>query len=209
MKPLRALLPFARRAPQRSSDLSDAARCELCGAAVAERHAHVVALERDELQCACTACAVLFRDARAGHGRYRTVPERVVAARSFAPRDADWARLEIPVQLAFLVRRDGWVAMYPSPAGTVEAPLSEPASAELASLVPLAAEVEARVEALFIHRPRGGAGSRCYLVPIDACYELVALVRRHWRGFDGGDEARAAIDSFIARLDRAAEVEKP
>ena len=206
MRPLRALLPFARRAPQRREDH---ARCELCGAAVAERHAHVVALDRHELQCACIACAVLFRDAHAGSGRYRTVPERVIAARHFLPGDADWTRLEIPVQLAFVVRRERWIAMYPSPAGTVEAPLSDAASAALAALVPLSAKVEPGVEALLIHRPRGGATARCYVVPIDACYELVALVRRHWRGFDGGDEARAAIDTFIERLDRAAELEKP
>jgi len=199
-------MPFARRAPQRREDH---ARCELCGAPVAERHAHVIALERHELQCACTACAVLFRDAHAGNGRYRTVPARVIAARNFLPGDADWARVEIPVQLAFVVRREGWIAFYPSPAGTVEAPLSEAAAEALSSLVPLSAKVEPGVEALLIHRPRGGANARCYLVPIDACYELVALVRRHWRGFDGGDEARAAIETFIARLDRAAEVEKP
>lgn len=206
MRPLRALLPFARRAPQRRENH---ARCELCGAAVAERHAHVVALERHELQCACMACAVLFRDAHAGNGRYRTVPERVVAARNFVPRDSDWARLEIPVQLAFVVRREGWIAMYPSPAGTVEAPLSDAAGEALAALVPLSATVEPEVEALLIHRPRGGANARCFLVPIDVCYELVALVRRHWRGFDGGDEARAAIATFIARLDGAAKREKP
>jgi hypothetical protein len=206
MKPLRALLPFARRAPQRRENH---ARCELCAAPVAERHGHVVLLERHELQCACTACAVLFRDAHAGNGRYRTVPDRVIAARASFACDADWTRLEIPVQLAFVVRRERWIAMYPSPAGTVEAPLSDAASAALAELVPLSAKVEPEVEALLIHRPRRGANARCHLVPIDACYELVAIVRRQWRGFDGGDEARAAIDTFIARLDGAAQQEKP
>lgn len=38
----------------------------------------------------------------------------------------------------------------------------------------------------------------CYLVPIDACYELVGLVRTHWRGFDGGQEVWDAIEAFFA-----------
>jgi hypothetical protein len=41
--------------------------------------------------------------------------------------------------------------------------------------------------------------------PIDACYELVGEVRRLWKGFDGGTEARSAIDAVFARLaERAA-----
>ena len=44
----------------------------------------------------------------------------------------------------------------------------------------------------------------CLLVPIDACYRLVGLVRMHWRGFDGGSEAWAAIDAFFAELNERA-----
>jgi len=48
---------------------------------------------------------------------------------------------------------------------------------------------------------RRGTGNdtatRCVLVPVDACYRLVGLVRRHWRGFDGGPEAWAHIDAFF------------
>ena len=44
---------------------------------------------------------------------------------------------------------------------------------------------------------RTGEGFECYLVPIDACYELVGLVRMHWKGFDGGQEAWEAIDGFF------------
>ena len=35
------------------------------------------------------------------------------------------------------------------------------------------------------------------MVPIDACYELAGKMRLHWRGFDGGTEARAAIAEFL------------
>ena len=39
-----------------------------------------------------------------------------------------------------------------------------------------------------------------HLVPIDRCYELVGLLRTAWRGFDGGQEARALLDAFFADL---------
>ena len=44
------------------------------------------------------------------------------------------------------------------------------------------------------------------LVPIDRCYELVGLLRVAWRGFDGGQEARALLDAFFADLGRRAAV---
>jgi hypothetical protein len=37
-------------------------------------------------------------------------------------------------------------------------------------------------------------------VPIDACYELVGTMRKTWRGFDGGQEARTAMEDFFARV---------
>jgi hypothetical protein len=39
-----------------------------------------------------------------------------------------------------------------------------------------------------------------FLVPIDRCYELVGALRAVWRGFDGGQEARALLDGFFADL---------
>jgi DNA-binding IclR family transcriptional regulator len=61
--------------------------------------------------------------------------------------------------------------------------------------VVLAFRPRADVEALLVRR--GERGWECYLVPIDACYELVGLVRMHWKGFDGGQEAWEAIDGFF------------
>jgi len=50
-------------------------------------------------------------------------------------------------------------------------------------------------------RPDGsGDGFSCHLVPIDACYELVGRMRRLWRGFDGGSEARAAMADFFSTV---------
>ena len=45
---------------------------------------------------------------------------------------------------------------------------------------------------------RQTAGFECYRLPIDRCYELVGLLRLHWRGFDGGDDVHAAIAAFFA-----------
>jgi hypothetical protein len=198
MMALRALAPFVKRASTRHAE----ARCELCGASVAEHHAHVVEVTMRTLKCACGGCAILFRDAGAGGGRWRTVPERVLVDPAFTAGDDALAALEIPVRLAFLTRPStvaGWVAFYPSPGGTVETPLSEAAAQALIATVPLAAEVEPDVEALLIHRRPGGA-TDCFLAPIDACYELVACVRRSWQGFSGGDAARQAIDGFFDGL---------
>ena len=54
------------------------------------------------------------------------------------------------------------------------------------------------VEALLVYkRPQGFEG---YVVPIDACYGLVGIVRRHWKGFQGGEEAWQAIEGFFGDL---------
>ena len=60
---------------------------------------------------------------------------------------------------------------------------------------PLVGSLAPDVEALLVHHRRGR--SECYLVPIDACYELVGQLRRLWRGFDGGKEAHDALEEFF------------
>jgi len=196
-----ALRPFAAR---ERAQADAAARCELCGASIAERHRHVVETSAAErrgrgLLCACPACATLFSDPGASGARFRAVPTRVL----FDPRsplsDARWASLGVPVGLAFVARdstRERWSALYPSPAGPVEAPVEDEAFQALAAAVPLARHVRADVEALVVRRDRAGR-FECFVAPIDECFSLVGAVRARWRGFDGGDEARAAIDAFF------------
>ncbi len=43
--------------------------------------------------------------------------------------------------------------------------------------------------------------ARCFVVPIDACYELVGRLRTVWRGFDGGQDAARAVDEFFGRVE--------
>src|SRR5262249_31412401 len=150
-------------------------RCELCAALIGRPHAHVVEIDKGTLACACAACAVLFRDGT----RWRTVPSEV--KKVAAPR------LDIPVKLAFVVRRkDSWTAYLPSPGGAVETAIS-----------PLSAALQPDVEALLLN------GDECFVVPIDVAYELTAVVRKNWRGFSGGG-AFDAVEEFFAQLRRRA-----
>jgi hypothetical protein len=93
---------------------------------------------------------------------------------------------------------DKTVAFYPSPAGATESLLPLDAWSTLLADNPKLADVEPDVEALLVNKTDNGF--ECYLVPIDACYELVGLIRLKWRGFDGGSEAREAIDAFFRQL---------
>ncbi len=204
MKLLGSLERFATRAAARATPgvLPGSARCELCAGPIGDPHRHVVELERRALLCACGACAVLFGDPASGGGRFRTVPDSVRADPSLAIADAEWTALGIPVRIAFVVRSsrlDRWTAFYPSPGGSIEAEVPTEPWRALRARSPLVASIEPDVEALLVQRPRGG-DVEAIVAPVDACYELVALVRTHWRGFDGGDDAARVVEQFFARL---------
>ena len=59
------------------------------------------------------------------------------------------------------------------------------------------------IEALLVNRPRD-AERQGWLVPIDDCYRLVAVIRTRWRGFTGGKEVWLEIEGFFEELDRRA-----
>jgi hypothetical protein len=174
-------------------------RCHFCGGAVPPEHRHVVDCELRTLACACAACIVLCQD---GRRRFRAVPDRVLHDPAFVLGDELWERLGIPVRLAFLFYNSSlgrWVALYPSPAGSVEAVLEEGALDELGTATPLVAAVAADVEALVVRgQPRDGFDT--FVVPIDACYRLAGRVRSTWQGLHGGDRAWEEIDAFFAEL---------
>jgi hypothetical protein len=71
---------------------------------------------------------------------------------------------------------------------------------EMAAANPALATIEPDVEALLLARRRGRDGTESWIVPVDACYELVGRIRRHWKGFEGGEEAWQKIDGFFAAL---------
>jgi hypothetical protein len=186
-------------------------RCEMCGTPVAEQHQHVVDLESRNMMCTCRACYLLFTDQHATL-RYRAVPDRYLSFPDFRFEQADWDDLQIPVGLVFLFRnsvQDRMVAFYPSPAGATESELPLTSWDRVIAANPRLATLLPDVEALLVRRGERTPGARperddgfaCHLVPIDACYELVGRMRMTWRGFDGGQEARAAMADFFAAVD--------
>ena len=176
-------------------------KCELCAAVIPAEHGHVADLDHATLLCACRACYLLFTHSQAGRGRYRAVPDRYLEdpARPMSP--VEWEELEIPVGLAFFLRssaRDEVTGFYPSPAGATECQLDLVAWDRLAAAHPLLSAIEPDVEAALICRTEGNVEH--FLVPIDACYELAGRMRLHWRGFDGGEEARESIAGFLSQV---------
>ncbi len=194
--PLAALSHFARPRPA-------AERCELCGLALPSEHPHLLELASRRIACSCDACAVLFSGQESA--RYRRIPRQGQPLPDFELTDALWDSLHIPINLAFFVHNsaaDRVVALYPSPAGAIEALLPLETWPELLARNPVLAELEPDVEALLVNRV--GARRDCYRAPIDECFRLVGLIRSHWRGLSGGSEVWEAIERFFARLGGAA-----
>lgn len=196
--PLAALSRFVRQ-PQRQAP---AEKCEMCTQELAPDHSHIVSIETRSLMCACRACYLLFTEPGAAQGKYKAVPDRYLRLESVELAPEKWDALQIPVGMAFffynsaLERVSGF---YPSPAGATESMLPLEAWRELASTHPAIETMEADVEALLIRRDRD-SGFECFLVPIDACYELAGRMRLYWRGFDGGEQARQSIAGFLDQV---------
>lgn len=176
-------------------------RCEMCNEPIPEEHSHVVNIESRALMCTCRPCYLLFTKRGAAAGKFVSVPDRYLHDPDFALTDAQWEQLQIPVRMAFFFLNstlDKTVTFYPSPAGATESLLPMDTWGEVMAANPLFSSLAPDVEALLIYKQDGGY--ECFLAPIDACYELVGLVRMHWRGFDGGEEAWTAINNFFDSL---------
>ncbi|GAA4604747.1 DUF5947 family protein [Actinoallomurus liliacearum] len=193
----------------REPPAADVERCELCAEPFGDGHGHVVNLESRALLCTCSPCHLLFTQDGAGRGRFRSVPDRYLHTRDFRMSAADWDELQIPVRMAFFFHNSTLgrnVAFYPSPGGATESQLPLGTWDRVLAANPALAGVRPDVEALLVDRAAEDRFA-CYLVPIDACYELVGIVRLHWRGFAGGQEAWEAIEDYFAALrGRAREV---
>jgi len=176
-------------------------RCEFCGKPLAAEHSHVVHIERRNLLCTCRPCYLLFSSQGAAGGKVKAVPDRVVDLGQDVFTAAQWDRLQVPVGLAFFFYNSSLgktVAFYPSPAGATESLLPLETWEEVVREHPGLADLSDDVEALLVWN--SAEGSACLIAPIDACYELVGIVRRQWRGFHGGEEAWQAISVFFTAL---------
>jgi hypothetical protein len=176
-------------------------RCDFCSEPIPPEHRHMVEIASREIYCLCQACSILFGSRAASEGRYRLVPGRRLRLDDFRMTDAEWEGLRLPVAMAFLffsTPARQVVACYPSPVGPVEAFLGPDVWADLVARNPALADAEPDVEALLINRV--GSAREHFLVPIDECYRLTALVRMHWRGFGGGSRVWTEIEQFFADL---------
>lgn len=175
-------------------------RCEMCAEQIADEHQHVVDLESRALMCTCRGCYLLFSDELA-ELRYRAVPDRYLSFPEFDFGNREWDELQIPVGLAFIFKnsmQSRTIAFYPGPAGATESELELGAWQRILDANPQLGNLRPDVEALLLRGPdRGDEDFTCFLVPIDACYELVGQLRTLWRGFDGGSEAHHAMDGFF------------
>ncbi len=177
-------------------------RCELCGARVPDDHRHLLQLEERRIVCTCEACWAM----RSGVAEFRPVGTRTVWLEDFVIADDVWARLAIPIGLAFFMRSTttgGVVAMYPSPVGATESELPLEAWDELIEANPSLRDLEADIEALIVNRM--AEPPQYAIAPIDRCYELVGRIKLAWDGISGGPAVDEAVAGFFARLrERAA-----
>jgi hypothetical protein len=178
-------------------------RCELCGTKIPPEHTHLLHLKTRQLACACEACGILFSDEHAA--RYRRVPRDVVVLNDLRLSDETWESLHIPINLAFFYRDSAagkLVAMYPSPAGAMQSVLSMESLDQLIAENAALRNLQSDVAALLVNRV--GANRDALIVPIDACFKLVGLIRSHWRGLSGGREVWDEIEQFFNELYRRA-----
>jgi len=157
-------------------------------------HRHVIDLEKRRLLCTCRPCYLLFTHPGAAGGKLRSVSERYLKLPTVEiPGD------EIPVGVVFFIRdsvTNCVKGFYPGPAGATESGVPMESWDEMAQATPELATLEPDVEALLVSKHES------WIVPVDACYELVGRIKRTWRGFDGGSEAWREIDGFFAGLAR-------
>jgi hypothetical protein len=178
-------------------------RCEICTEPIENEHNHLVDLKARSLMCACRGCYLLFTAEGAGGSHFRAVPERYLACSGMELVPAQWESLQIPVGIAFFFLNSSIervAAFYPGPAGATESELPLDTWTEVFGANPVLQSLEPDVEALLVRAGSSRSAAECYIVPIDACYELVGHLRRVWRGFDGGSEAHEAIDEFFGRV---------
>lgn len=173
-------------------------QCEFCALQLQPGHRHLLELATRKIICACDACALRFENVL---GQWKLIPRDARPLPDFHMTDPEWASLSLPIELAFFFHSTSVgkiVAMYPSPAGATESLLPVVSWEELVLTNPVLAELQPDTEALLVNRLKGAR--EYFRVPIDVCFELVGLIRLHWRGFSGGDKVWQQIDGFFSKL---------
>ncbi|HUK46623.1 MAG TPA: DUF5947 family protein [Terriglobales bacterium] len=191
--PFATLQQFVRK-PQAKPEV-----CELCAAPLAPEHCHLFELDKRSVTCACDPCAILFSGN--SRQRYRRIPRDIVRLDDFAMDDHEWDSLLIPISLAFFVndsKAGRLVAQYPSPGGAMESLLDLEYWDAIVERNPQLRSFEPDVEVLLVNRISDPP--QYYRAPIDQCFKLVGLIRKHWRGLSGGTEVWEQINQFFQQL---------
>jgi Family of unknown function (DUF5947) len=174
-------------------------KCEFCGVSLAPEHKHLLEVAKRRIVCTCTPCALRFQDVVGG--RFKLVPSDIRYLSEFDLSDSEWENLALPINLAFFfysTPQQKMNAMYPSPAGATESLLPLTAWTSLVERNSELTTMAADVEALLVNRV--GTKREYYIVPIDLCFELIGLIRVHWRGLSGGDTVWEEVDKFFSKL---------
>ena len=171
--------------------------CDLCGTPLAPDHRHLLQLAERRILCACETCL----NERSADPDMRPAGTRVAWIDELEMADELWARLDIPIGLAFFTINGSsgeTVAFYPSPAGSTECELDLDAWDELREANPILAGLEPDAEAFIVNRLADPPIH--VIVPIDQCYRLVGMVKLAWEGISGGSGVDEAIAGFFADL---------
>jgi hypothetical protein len=179
-------------------------RCDLCGAGIQAKHNHLLQLTERQILCVCASCWA----EGAADPEMRPTGNRVLWLEGFELAEELWARLEIPIGLAFFLHSTGtggMVALYPSPAGATESELDLDAWDELSAANPVLRTLEPDVEALIVNRIT--EPPQFAIAPIDECYALVGAIKATWEGISGGDAVERAVPAFFDELRGRARVE--
>ena len=172
-------------------------QCDLCGTPLPAEHRHLLQLTDRRILCACETCL----NERSADPDMRPAGTRVAWIDELAMADELWARLGIPIGLAFFTINGATgetVAFYPSPAGSTECELDLDAWDELKEANPELESLEPDAEAFVVNRL---ADPPIHVVlPIDECYRMVGTVKAAWEGISGGAEVDAQVANFFDEL---------
>ncbi|MDP9190014.1 MAG: DUF5947 family protein [Actinomycetota bacterium] len=195
-----SLRKLSRSAPEQNGG-GGGERCELCGTDLGENHRHLLHLTERRILCSCATCWAQ----RSGDPELRPTGSRIVWLDEFDLPEELWAKLQVPIGLAFFMRSsvaDAVVAMYPSPAGATESELDLIAWQQLQELNPILAGIEPDAEALVVNRISDPP--QFVVAPIDECYGLVGAIKMSWEGISGGPAIEREVPAFFADMRRRA-----
>ncbi|HEX3809525.1 MAG TPA: DUF5947 family protein [Rhizomicrobium sp.] len=168
-------------------------RCELCRASLSGKHDHLLEIAAGQMRCACKSCAQSYGTAEEG---FLPIASRKQRLSQFALSDAEWDGFQIPIDLAFLVRKgERLTALYPGPAGIVQSEPDPSAWQSLLAANPVLNELQPEVEALVVNRVQGRR--EAYRLSIDHCFTLAGTMRSQWHGLSGGPKVWDEIARYF------------